>query len=110
VEGEDECLIVVVVVGCGAIVGKKRGASWFVLGRFNDAVVNVVALIKDGGTFFVHLILARILGRANRCNVDGLYCVEVEMRSFWFGLVFKIVIPKCSVLISIVSKNEVWWD
>lgn len=84
-EGEDECLIVVVVVGCGAIVGKKRGASWFVLGRFNDAIVNVVALIKDGGTFFVHLVLARILGRVNRCNVDGLYCVEA--RCVLFGLV-----------------------
>jgi len=56
VEGEDECLIVVVavVVGCRTIaIGKE--VTGFVSGRFDDAVVNVVALVEDRGTF-VHLV------------------------------------------------------
>jgi len=55
-ECEDECLIMVVaiVVGCRTIAIGKEGTglvSW----RFDNAVVNVVALIKDRGTF-VHLV------------------------------------------------------
>jgi len=57
VEGEDECLIVAAAVVAIVI----EDGIGFVSGRFNDAVVNVVTLVKDGWTFFVHLVLARVV-------------------------------------------------
>lgn len=64
-EGEDECLIVAIVVITGTIAAKQVGRCWFVSRRFNDAVVNVVVLIKDGWSF-VHWFRSNVVAEVAR--------------------------------------------